>query len=637
VTGGWYNETDDRIEWSGSVPPAQQQGAEFDWIDASDGQRLGLEDDDCTGPLDLGFDFTFYENVYSQVYVNSNGMVLFDSCDTSYSNASIPSPDSPNNFVAPFWDDLKPSESSGVVYFLAAGREPNRYAVVQWDAVNIYGEEKPQTFEVVLYEGSNNVVFQYLDMTGQRGTGSEATVGLENKGGNKGVQHLYNGSPSDHALFDSLAIELEHESTSKASTHIVSFDVRVDPNILPLTTIRNTAYIEDGWSSYERTVTSTVSSPDLSASIKTAQPSSALSGETVTYTLEILNSSSVTATDIVLVDPLPGELYYISGSLNVPGATYNEQLRRIEWQGVVPPKAGGIEISYRASVAEGLPVNTQIRNEAMLSMRGLEMASISCQLIINEVDLSPSQKTSSATEITAGSSLSYTILLHNTGRYPAEQILMTDTLPEGLEMIEGTLDGGSYDEPGRTISWSGSLATKEKHVVSFGATVLPTIANGTELNNVAVIDGGYGNILERTAPLTVRRSDLSLSAMTSNRARAVAGATVLYTVDVYNTGTREANASLTCSPPAPLSLASGYAYATAGSTQIEDNILTWQGTVEPQSLIVLRFGATTPLNATPQVIVNEALLSDGSGIEHLLQVPLTVESGYAMVMPLLYK
>ncbi|MGM0400694.1 MAG: S8 family serine peptidase [Chloroflexota bacterium] len=634
VTGAAYDETHERIVWDGSIPPARQIDTEFAWIDAAAGEQLELGDDDCTGPLDLGFDFTFYEDTYSQIYVNSNGMVLFEECDTSYNNTSIPNSNSPNNFVAPFWDDLKPEAPDGAVYFMTSGQEPTRYAVVQWDAVDVYGTEESQTFQVILYEETNSVVFQYLDMTGERGSGSEATVGLENKQGTKGVQHLYNGFPSDHLLTDRLAFELEHDSTSKASTHLVSFEVRVDPTAPPGATIRNTAHIEDGWDAYERTATSTVHSPDLTASTKKAQPSSALSGETINYTLEILNSDSITATNVTLVDALPSEVDFIPGSLTPPEAMYDEDLQQITWQGSVPPDSEVVEIGYQARVAEGVAVNTTIQNEAILSIQDVEMASMDCQVMANEVDLRPSQKTASVEKIKAGASLTYTINLHNAGRHPAEHASLTDTLPMELELIEGTLQGASYNEAERTICWSGPLNASEEHEVSFEATVSPTVANGTRLTNVAIIDDGYGNRLERAAPLTVRRSDLSNSTMTVSRDQVVAGATVTYTVGVHNTGEYETTATLTCIPPEPLTLTSGYASAFPENTQIEDGMLTWQGTVEPHTLIVVRFEATTPPDAVPQVIVNEALLADDEGLEHRLRTPLTIESDYTIHLPL---
>ena len=214
VVGATYNAALSRIEWRGTLPPAPTSRDTFDWIDATSGRQLSLTDDSCSGPLDLGFSFKFYDGVYTQIYVNSNGMVLFDRCNTSYSNVPIPNAAEPNNFVAPLWDDLTPG--SGGVYYATFGTAPNRYAVVEWHNVSFYGASLPQTFEVILYEGSNSVVFQYLSLSGSQGSGSSATVGIENRTGSAGVQYLYNGSPLEHTLYNGLVVELEHDSTRRS-------------------------------------------------------------------------------------------------------------------------------------------------------------------------------------------------------------------------------------------------------------------------------------------------------------------------------------------------------------------------------------------------------------------------------------
>ena len=72
-------------------------------------EELSLNgDDQVAGPIDLGFAFPFFENPYTSVYISTNGVLLFaDSVpDPAVRNTPIPSDLPPNNFIAPFWDDL---------------------------------------------------------------------------------------------------------------------------------------------------------------------------------------------------------------------------------------------------------------------------------------------------------------------------------------------------------------------------------------------------------------------------------------------------------------------------------------------------------------------------------------------------
>ncbi len=55
----------------------------------------------------IGFNLTFFGNTYSQFYVSANGLVTFNDPDGLYNTeADIPSASAPNNYIAPFWDNL---------------------------------------------------------------------------------------------------------------------------------------------------------------------------------------------------------------------------------------------------------------------------------------------------------------------------------------------------------------------------------------------------------------------------------------------------------------------------------------------------------------------------------------------------
>jgi len=168
--------------------------ASFSWVDATTGTNSGLMGDDSyMGPIDIGFDFKFYENTYTQLYFNTNGLVTLGGGVYHYSNNSIPNTASPNNFVAPFWDDLCVNHSgynTGTVYYQQGGIAPNRYFVIEWHQVSRLGSTDLLTFEVVLYE-SGDIVMQYLSLSG---TLTSATVGIEDDAGVDGLQYLYNAS-----------------------------------------------------------------------------------------------------------------------------------------------------------------------------------------------------------------------------------------------------------------------------------------------------------------------------------------------------------------------------------------------------------------------------------------------------------
>ena len=108
-------------------------------------------------------------------------------------NAAIPNSAFPNGIVAPFWEDLKPV-SGAVLRYKTFGSAPNRYLVVEWNGAAVYLDfDHPVTFQAILYEGTNDIKFQYLSMVhNQYGDGSSASVGIEDDKGRIGLSYSYN-------------------------------------------------------------------------------------------------------------------------------------------------------------------------------------------------------------------------------------------------------------------------------------------------------------------------------------------------------------------------------------------------------------------------------------------------------------
>ncbi len=158
------------------------------------GTNHGMGDESYQN-ITLGFDFDFYGNISNELTINSNGILIMGSHSTNstYSNESFPN-GTYTNFVAPLWDDLDPS-AQGNVYSETKGSAPNRRYIVQWDDVVYWnsGTGNGVTFQIVLYEGSNNIDFVYQDTDFGNATyddGNSATIGI-NKDGTDALQYSY--------------------------------------------------------------------------------------------------------------------------------------------------------------------------------------------------------------------------------------------------------------------------------------------------------------------------------------------------------------------------------------------------------------------------------------------------------------
>lgn len=174
----------------------------YAWIDATGGTKLfgaNQDDESYASAIPLGFSFPFFGTSYSQVYVNMNGVISFNSNILGKStelarNSEIPFDyEIPQNFLAPYWDDLHTfgvtDPNAGVYALQGPG---NSYFVIEWRGVLVFGTSQLLTetisCEAVLFP-NGDILFQYQDLGATFQTG---TVGIEDADGLDGEQVLYN-------------------------------------------------------------------------------------------------------------------------------------------------------------------------------------------------------------------------------------------------------------------------------------------------------------------------------------------------------------------------------------------------------------------------------------------------------------
>ncbi len=166
------------------------------------GTRVLSGQDDARVPAPIGFDFSFYGTSYGSLFADSNGLLTFGDPDPFrlFENRSLtatgPLGVMPNlPLIAVLWDDWNFSRpGADAVYYQTLGDPGGRRFVVQWNnAVPFDPGTSPATFQVVLSEGSNDILFRYADvLTGSASTnnGASATVGIRDVSGNANGRNL---------------------------------------------------------------------------------------------------------------------------------------------------------------------------------------------------------------------------------------------------------------------------------------------------------------------------------------------------------------------------------------------------------------------------------------------------------------
>jgi hypothetical protein len=158
---------------------------------------LTLANDGVSTAQTLPFSFNYYGKNYSQIYVGANGLIGFTSAGlTNGLNGDLPSTNTPNATIYPFWDDLNPA-SGGQIWIGFVGASPNRKAVVSWVDVPhtiTAGGQTRYTFQAILHE-TRQIAFQYLQVQSGRSaliSGKSATIGMEDDTGALATKHAAN-------------------------------------------------------------------------------------------------------------------------------------------------------------------------------------------------------------------------------------------------------------------------------------------------------------------------------------------------------------------------------------------------------------------------------------------------------------
>ena len=157
------------------------------------GQPLPCDDISTTGVpsglsdegrvmVPLGFDFSAYGTLVSDVALHANGALSFGSApgNLSFTNQCSPTNVGPANALYAFWDDLRPGVGAGQVRSQTLGDEGQRRFVAQWSVAFFSGSSSDLIdVRAMLDEATGRIDVCYVDTTSssnQGNHGAGATV-----------------------------------------------------------------------------------------------------------------------------------------------------------------------------------------------------------------------------------------------------------------------------------------------------------------------------------------------------------------------------------------------------------------------------------------------------------------------------
>ena len=281
-----------------------------------------------------------------------------------------------------------------------------------------------------------------------------------------------------------------------------------------------------------------IPTPDVTVT-KTDGVDTADPGDTLTYTIDFVNLGDGEAENVTITDTLPDYITFVSAS---DGGT--EAGGVVTWNlGTLPagasgfvtltveiddlfPAAGVYELLNHVSISTTTPGDDPSNNEDT----DLTLVTAMPELAVT--------KTAAPEPVPAGDQLTYTINWSVAGSAPAQDLTLTDTVPDHTVFVSAS-DGGT--ETGGVVTWNlGDQNPGANGMVTMIVQVDTPLPNGLEIPNTVVLTD-EGSVIEippatDTAISTVL-SDHTLS-LTKSAEPAIAerGGLIIYTLEWAVTG-----------------------------------------------------------------------------------------------------
>ncbi|MGL5347274.1 MAG: DUF7507 domain-containing protein, partial [Peptostreptococcaceae bacterium] len=347
-------------------------------------------------------------------------------------------------------------------------------------------------------------------------------------------------------------------------------------------------------------------------------------GDTITYTVTIDNPGKAPIDNVVFQDVTPSGTSFVAGSLSVDTAyTGSNIVTGITITTI--SAAQKVTITWKVKVGNTLPVPNPIPNTGIITIPGLPPKnSNTVTTQVNNADLvSPGNFVKAVDKAFAdiGDIVTYTVTAKNTGNVSANNVIITDIVPNGTNYVAGTLkvDGVlNPSDPNLGVN-VGTVNTGQIITLVFSVKV-NVMPNPNPMPNKADVIYNYtvdpvqppksASGSTNTVTTQVNNADL---VSPGNFVKAVdktfadIGDTVTYTVTAKNTGNVDAN-NVIVKDIVP----NGSAYVV-GSLKVDGvlnpsdpNIGINIGTIAPGNNVVIVFSVLVNTLPNPNPMPNKA-------------------------------
>jgi uncharacterized repeat protein (TIGR01451 family) len=457
-------------------------------------------------------------------------------------------------------------------------------------------------------------------------------------------------SATNGASFDPATnrVTWSNQSLGKGLTASFGFAVTINQAPLQSSTIVNTAFLTSGASALPSLLsTSTVVglTPDLTASAYTAAPATVDQFGTITYTLNMQNSGTASASGVTAQLSIPAGTTLVPNSATKSSGTLSidPSLTSLNWtRGAAMAPGDTATIAFAVKPGGGLANGAELASQALLQADGTLPTIQTAQAIFSTPSTLVGSKIVDKGEADRGETLTYTITVANNGATAAQNLKVVDPLPLDATFVDGSLTTpitgtATIDAQQRTVTWTlPSLGAGRSVSVDLKVTINQLLHSAVILNKAVLTNPAASVPQTLLSAATVVRgvADLSGSLYTANPARASLGGTVTYTLNLLNDGTGAATgATAQLTIPTGTTLVPNSAVASSGTATVNTalNTITWTaaGPLPIGATARVAFRAQIGSTISTSVFLSKATLQAAT----TAQIEKTAQSSFVQSVP----
>ncbi len=408
------------------------------------------------------------------------------------------------------------------------------------------------------------------------------------------------------------AISLVNPIPDSAS---IDYEYTVDPQQPPVSVSITT-----------NTVTTQINHAEVVAE-KAVDKSIAEVGDVLTYTITLENTGNVPANVILVTDPIPNGTIFVPNSVTINGIPQPgvDPALGINIAGI--PAGATYVVSFQTTIVS-LPVPNPIPNSATVAYQYTVdpllppiVVTTTTNIVTTQAEIAELTLFKSADKAIAavGETITYSVVISNTGTVPADNIIFTDPPPTGISFIvdsltiDGIVQPGADPTAGVNIS---SLSPGGFRTITFDVTVSSVPSPNPTINTASatfqfLIDPA-GPLLTRTAvsnpvPVLIVSAFLQLIKAVDKEVSNV-GDILTYTFVIRNTGTVTVNNVIFSDQPPPGTSFIPDSFAIDSIIQPGENpsLGVSLGSIDPEDTVNVSFRVSVDFIPCPPELINTA-------------------------------